>query len=70
MLDGPASGYSLTANDVRYAISNSLWVHTDLNDQSARWEIISKQHNGQHCFNIKSKSGIFKYQIPFSYDIK
>ena len=68
MFDGPASGYSLTANDRRTGVS--LWVHTDLNDQSARWEIISKQHNGQHCFNIKSKSGIFKYQIPFFYDIK
>ena len=58
MLDGPASGYSLTANDKRN--SDALWVHTDLNDQSARWEIIFKQHNGQHCFNIKSKSGTLK----------
>ncbi|XP_063688735.1 uncharacterized protein LOC134821851 [Bolinopsis microptera] len=55
MLDGPASGYSLTANDKRNV--HSRWVHTDLNDQSARWGIILKQHNGQDCYNIKSKSG-------------
>ncbi|XP_063686462.1 uncharacterized protein LOC134820171 [Bolinopsis microptera] len=55
ILNGPASGYFLTANDERNG--HSRWVHTELNDQSARWEIILTQHNGQDCFNIKSKSG-------------